>query len=275
MLPPPRRSAAARRGPRLATAVPLRRPGLRPGSARAPRTRSGTASRSAWRFRTCLSGGIENKHVIEFSLAAKCDLEGARIPLRILTRLWPWEYRDEGRGCAGPPVTRVNDTLTSSRAEGSVRKVPHGLHVARRHDLVRGHPPRQSDPRPCPWPGADPGGTGVDPPAPGVKFPQAEAKPKPEEASEPPLVATRQEPTQERTSRLDGAGLLRRSFALDVFARSRSGGRLEGGVESAAARATTCPSGSRRPTMTWMGRLERMGQVPVVNGEAMENSRRL
>ncbi|MCY1041279.1 hypothetical protein OV208_08110 [Corallococcus sp. bb12-1] len=60
---------------------------------------------------------VENKHVIEFSLAAKCDLEGARIPLRIITQLWPWEYRDEGCGCAGPPVMRVNDTPTSSLAE--------------------------------------------------------------------------------------------------------------------------------------------------------------
>jgi len=58
-----------------------------------------------------------------------------------------------------------------------------------------------------------------------AEFPQAGAEPKPEEASEPPLAATRQEPTQERTLRLDWAGLLRRSFALDVFACGRCGGR--------------------------------------------------
>ncbi|WP_227027145.1 transposase [Corallococcus soli] len=66
--------------------------------------------------------------------------------------------------------------------------------------------------------------------APGAKLrpfllPQAEAEAKPEEASEPPLAATGQEPTQERTPRLDWAGLLRRSFALDVFACGRCGGR--------------------------------------------------
>jgi hypothetical protein len=52
------------------------------------------------------------------------------------------------------------------------------------------------------------------------------AEPKPEEASEPPEAATMQEPTQERTPQLDWAGLLRRSFALDVFACVRCRGRL-------------------------------------------------
>jgi hypothetical protein len=66
--------------------------------------------------------------------------------------------------------------------------------------------------------------------APGAKLrpfllPQAGAEPKPEEASEPPEAATRLEPTQERTPRLDWAGLLRSSFALDVFACGRCGGR--------------------------------------------------
>nr|WP_233602155.1 transposase [Corallococcus sp. CA047B] len=41
---------------------------------------------------------------------------------------------------------------------------------------------------------------------------QAEAEAKPEEASELPLAATRQEPTQERTPRLDWAGLLKQEF---------------------------------------------------------------
>jgi Putative transposase/Transposase zinc-binding domain len=66
--------------------------------------------------------------------------------------------------------------------------------------------------------------------APGAKLrpfllPQAVAEPKPEKASEPPEAATRLEPPQERTPRLDWAGLLRRSFALDVFACGRCGGR--------------------------------------------------
>jgi hypothetical protein len=46
---------------------------------------------------------------------------------------------------------------------------------------------------------------------------QAVAEPKPEEASPPPEAAARQEPKKERKPRLDGAGLLRRNFALDVF----------------------------------------------------------
>ncbi|WP_244237769.1 hypothetical protein, partial [Corallococcus llansteffanensis] len=56
-------------------------------------------------------------------------------------------------------------------------------------------------------------------------LPQAWAEPKPEEASEPPEAGARQEPTQEGTPQLDGAGLLRRSFALDVFGCGRCGGR--------------------------------------------------
>ncbi|NNC01904.1 phage minor tail protein L [Corallococcus exiguus] len=60
---------------------------------------------------------VENKHVIEFSLAAKCDLDGVRIPLRIITQMCPWEYRGEGCGYAGPPVAKVNDTPTSSGTE--------------------------------------------------------------------------------------------------------------------------------------------------------------
>ena len=39
------------------------------------------------------------------------------------------------------------------------------------------------------------------------------------------LAATVEEPRKERTPRLDWAGLLRRTFALDVFAYLRCGGR--------------------------------------------------
>ncbi|WP_375745372.1 phage minor tail protein L [Corallococcus interemptor] len=60
---------------------------------------------------------VENKHVIEFSLAAKCDLDGVRMPLRIITQMCPWEYRGEGCGYAGPPVAKVNDTPTASATE--------------------------------------------------------------------------------------------------------------------------------------------------------------
>ena len=50
-------------------------------------------------------------------------------------------------------------------------------------------------------------------------------EPKPEEASGPAETTVRVEPTKERTPRLDWAGLLRRTFALDVFACVRCGGR--------------------------------------------------
>jgi hypothetical protein len=57
------------------------------------------------------------------------------------------------------------------------------------------------------------------------QLPQAGAEPKPEKAREPPEAATRLEPPQERAPRLDWAGRLRSSFALDVFACGRWGGR--------------------------------------------------
>ncbi len=39
---------------------------------------------------------VENKHLIEFSLMARCDLEGVRIPLRVITQTCGWQYRGEG-----------------------------------------------------------------------------------------------------------------------------------------------------------------------------------
>ncbi|RKH62767.1 ATP-dependent helicase HrpA [Corallococcus llansteffanensis] len=65
-----------------------------------------------------------------------------------------------------------------------------------------------------------------------------------------PLAATRQEPTQERPPRLDGAGLLRRSFALDVFACGRSGSRRR------VLAYLTAPSGVR-------ALLEHLGLPPL------------
>jgi hypothetical protein len=55
-------------------------------------------------------------------------------------------------------------------------------------------------------------------------LPQAGAEPGLEEES-PAFAATVEEPRKERTPRLDWAGLLRRTFALDVFAYLRCGGR--------------------------------------------------
>ncbi|MCP3065731.1 phage minor tail protein L [Myxococcus sp. K38C18041901] len=54
----------------------------------------------------------ENKHLLEFTLAAKCDLEGVRIPLRVITQMCGWQYRGEGCGYAGPPVAKSDDTST-------------------------------------------------------------------------------------------------------------------------------------------------------------------
>ncbi|WP_245769058.1 transposase [Stigmatella aurantiaca] len=66
--------------------------------------------------------------------------------------------------------------------------------------------------------------------APGAKvrpvlLPQTGAEPGLEEES-PAFAATVEEPRKERTPRLDWAGLLKRTFALDVFACLRCGGRL-------------------------------------------------
>ncbi|MFY0570051.1 transposase [Archangium lansingense] len=67
--------------------------------------------------------------------------------------------------------------------------------------------------------------------APGAKLrpflvPQAGAKPEPEKES-PSFAAKVEEPKKERTPRLDQAGLLRRTFALDVFSCVRCGGRRQ------------------------------------------------
>jgi hypothetical protein len=56
------------------------------------------------------------------------------------------------------------------------------------------------------------------------QLPQAGAEPGLEEES-PAFTATVEEPRKERTPRLDWAGLLRRTFALDVVACLRCGGR--------------------------------------------------
>ncbi|WP_224249969.1 transposase [Hyalangium gracile] len=47
----------------------------------------------------------------------------------------------------------------------------------------------------------------------------------PQEVSAPPLAPARQEPRKERAPRVDWAGLLRRTFALEVFCCPRCGGR--------------------------------------------------
>jgi hypothetical protein len=56
------------------------------------------------------------------------------------------------------------------------------------------------------------------------ELPQAGAEPGLEEES-PVFAATVEEPRKERTPHLDWAGLLRRTFAVDVFACVRCGGR--------------------------------------------------
>jgi hypothetical protein len=60
-----------------------------------------------------------------------------------------------------------------------------------------------------------------------TSLPQAGAEPGLEEES-PAFAATVEEPRKERTPRLDWAGLLRRTFALEVLACLRCGGRLKG-----------------------------------------------
>src|SRR5688500_4095948 len=59
------------------------------------------------------------------------------------------------------------------------------------------------------------------------QLPRAEAEPKEQEASARPEAAAKAEPKKERTPRLDWAGLLRKSLALDVFVCGRCGGRRQ------------------------------------------------
>ncbi|WP_375771001.1 hypothetical protein NR798_08895 [Archangium gephyra] len=58
------------------------------------------------------------------------------------------------------------------------------------------------------------------------------------------MAATVEEPRKQRTARVDGAGLLRRTFARDVFACPRCGGRLVLG-HSAHGWAMTSRLGAR------------------------------
>jgi hypothetical protein len=55
--------------------------------------------------------------------------------------------------------------------------------------------------------------------------PSGGAEPKEQEASALPETAAKAEPKKERTPRLDWAGLLRRTFVLDIFACGGCGGR--------------------------------------------------
>jgi hypothetical protein len=69
-----------------------------------------------------------------------------------------------------------------------------------------------------------------------MALPQAGAEPGLTEES-PAFAATVEEPRKERTPRRDWAGLLKRTFALDVFACLRCGGRLKGvGVREGSRR---------------------------------------
>ncbi len=70
-----------------------------------------------------------------------------------------------------------------------------------------------------------------------AQLPQTGAEPGLEEES-PAFAATVEEPRKERTPRLDWSGLLRRTFALDVLACLRCGGRLKGvGVREGSRRS--------------------------------------
>lgn len=56
----------------------------------------------------------ENKVYIEFDLAAACDVQGVRIPRRVIVQnVCAWRYRGTECGYAGPPVATVMDVPTS------------------------------------------------------------------------------------------------------------------------------------------------------------------
>jgi hypothetical protein len=61
---------------------------------------------------------------------------------------------------------------------------------------------------------------------PAISAPLTEAEPKEKEASAPPEAAAKAEAKKERMPRFSWAGLLRRTFVLDVFACAGCGGRL-------------------------------------------------
>jgi lambda family phage minor tail protein L len=58
----------------------------------------------------------ESKDLIEFALAAKMDLQGVSVPLRVVVQTCAWQYRGEGCGYAGGPVADVNDAATTNPA---------------------------------------------------------------------------------------------------------------------------------------------------------------
>jgi hypothetical protein len=90
--------------------------------------------------------------------------------------------------------------------------------------------------------------------APGAKMrpfllPQVGKEPGLEEES-PAFAATVEEPRKERTPRLDWAGLLKRTFAFDVFACAGCGGRPKGaGVREGGGRSAS-DSGAPGPSTT-------------------------
>ena len=78
-------------------------------------------------------------------------------------------------------------------------------------------------------------------------LPQVGKEPGLEEES-PAFAATVEEPRKERTPRLDWAGLLKRTFAFDVFACAGCGGRPKGaGVREGGGRSAS-DSGAPGPS---------------------------
>lgn len=58
---------------------------------------------------------VENNIIVEFELTASWDLQGVKIPRRVITQnVCPWKYRGEGCGYAGADVADVNDNLIGS-----------------------------------------------------------------------------------------------------------------------------------------------------------------
>jgi hypothetical protein len=126
-----------------------------------------------------------------------------------------------------------------SRASGRSHRLSDEAPVAERHHAPLLHrtgtfttcgvpgAPTQAEPHPLPWRLCS--GAKLRP----FLLPQEGA----EKASEAPQAALRQETRKERTARVDWAGLLRRTFVLDVFACGRCGGRLKGvGVREGGGR---------------------------------------
>lgn len=64
----------------------------------------------------------ENRRIIEFALAAKMDVQGVMIPLRVVTPSCSWAYRGTECGYSGGPVADEYDVATTDSTKDKCSK---------------------------------------------------------------------------------------------------------------------------------------------------------